>query len=177
MNEEQAIESFSKLWHREHSVRPRLFSGLCARCGEMFWTGRRTASYCRKGCALKARRMEKNHLWRGGIVRNSNGYVKLYAPDHPHVKTQRYICEHRLVMEKHLGRYLLPFENVHHKNGIKNDNRIENLELWTMRQPGGQRVSDVVDFVCKNYLADVLAYIDAMAERGPIMSMIAGFNK
>ena len=54
------------------------------------------------------------------------------------------IFEHRLVMEQHLGRALLPHENVHHKNGIRDDNRIENLELWSTSQPYGQRVEDKI---------------------------------
>jgi biotin operon repressor/DNA-binding Lrp family transcriptional regulator len=73
-----------------------------------------------------------------------DGYAMVPAPDdYPRDKVHNgRVLEHRLVMEQYLGRYLEGDENVHHKNGIKDDNRIENLELWTTSQPSGQRVED-----------------------------------
>lgn len=67
------------------------------------------------------------------------GYVRL-------TKNNKAQMEHRLVMEEYLGRELLPYENVHHKNGNRSDNRIENLELWSTKQPYGQRIEDKIEW-------------------------------
>jgi len=88
---------------------------------------------------------EKASGWKGGKNKKQNGYVLVYCPDHPtkvgKSKRNTYVFEHRLVMEKKLGRCLLPREQVHHKNGIRDDNRPGNLELWVKQQPTGVRVN------------------------------------
>ena len=67
-----------------------------------------------------------------------------WAPGHPRSGKGQYVFEHILVMEEILGRNLLPDESVHHRNGVRDDNRPENLELWTRPQPTGIRVTDAI---------------------------------
>jgi hypothetical protein len=77
--------------------------------------------------------------------RTGNGYIQLSAHwDHPNASERGRILEHVKVMSDTLGRPLLPGENVHHKNGVRDDNRPENLELWVTSQPSGQRPDDLV---------------------------------
>lgn len=95
------------------------------------------------GCYRGENLRGENHPnWRGGRVFNMGGYALLWVPEHPAGNGRGYVFEHRLVMEEKIGRYLLPHENVHHINGIKGDNRPENLELWSKSQPPGQRAED-----------------------------------
>lgn len=122
----------------------------CENCGSSFelqaaWKrkGQHTGKYCSKACMyehrakfpeLYAQKMREGRGNASGRWINAQGYVM--------IGKQR---EHRLVMEQILGRKLESHENVHHKNGNRQDNRPENLELWVKQQPAGQRVKDLLD--------------------------------
>lgn len=75
----------------------------------------------------------------GQWSRNTKGYLRKKINGEE-------ILQHRMVMEEILGRPLHPFENVHHKNGVRQDNRPSNLELWVTKQPKGQRPEDLVEW-------------------------------
>lgn len=88
----------------------------------------------------------------GTIAEAEGGYLRIKV-DTGH-GARDWIKHHKYVMEQKLGRKLESFENVHHVNGIKNDNRPENLELWITKQPKGQRVKDLIEYskwILKNY--------------------------
>src|SRR3990167_8817691 len=75
----------------------------------------------------------KNPAWRGGIIKHYLGYIYIYKPIHQFSDHHGYIFEHRLVVEKYLGRYLKPEETVHHVNEIKDDNRPENIIVFSSK--------------------------------------------
>lgn len=133
--------------------RTRASVAECARCGQRFLKTvySKDVLHCSKRCGVQSaveqgRKVgigDKSHQWTGGRLERG-GYVLVYAPDHHSVAgtSRRYVMEHRLVMEQKEGRPLKRHEQVHHVNGIRNDNRPENLELWAKQQPSGQRVHE-----------------------------------
>lgn len=93
--------------------------------------------------------------------RNRNGEGSLGSDGYRRYMVDgKNVLEHRRVMAAHLGRPLAPEEYVHHVNGVRDDNRIENLELWSSWQPPGQRVTDKVGWakeLLRMYEPDALA--------------------
>lgn len=156
------IPHLERNWHRprqicsvENCSSPARAKGLC---------GAHYAAARSHGDPLAGRKYTK----RGTAHRyiDANGYVVLYRTVDG-VRTK--ILEHRFVMERVLGRPLESFENVHHLNGLRNDNRPENLELWTKPQPAGQRPEDLAEWVVEHYPELVEA---AQAKRGQLRLVI-----
>lgn len=88
--------------------------------------------------AAEAKRGKHSNSWKGGRFKSRRGYIYIFKPDHPNATKSGYVLEHRYIMSQSLGRPLNPWETVHHKNKIKDNNNINNLELFTRRTHKGQ---------------------------------------
>jgi HNH endonuclease len=145
------------------SCRSRVLSyDLCA-CGAR---KHRQSSTC---AACRTEKGASNSNWKGGQTWHKRGYLMTWVPGHPRAGKGSYVFEHILVMEKMIGRYLLPGENVHHRNGVRDDNRPENLELWTSPQPAGVRAGDAVAWA-REILARYEGKLDALGITGAMAS-------
>ncbi len=100
---------------------------------------------------------ENNPSWKGGKHTSSQGYVSIHKPYHPHARSGGYIFEHRLVMEEHLGRYLLPHEIVHHIDGNRQNNNIKNLFLTTNKKHKSRYVDGYKEGFARGFLISYLA--------------------
>ena len=105
-----------------------------------FWLGKRFSLEHKKKLSLshlgQSHKLTEEHKRKIGLSNlksekkiDSNGYVHIYNPQHPFCNAKKYVREHRLIIEKQIGRYLHKWELVHHINEIRNDNRVENLRI------------------------------------------------
>jgi len=135
-----------------HEIKNRQLK-KCLYCGKPFSCPpcRTKRRFCSLNCCNLWAKGERSPFWKGGKIKTVFGYITTYAPTHPYCNSLGHVMEHRLKMESHLGRHLLPTEIVHHINGIKDDNRIENLGLFSSRSdhakhhhPKGEKVKRLI---------------------------------
>lgn len=138
---------------------------ICQRCNKEH-NRKKSIKYCSEDCMYYAflerqakTKREQTRIKKGlpldhprlikpngmGHSCTSRGYVVVFKKGHPNCRNgQGSIYQHVLIMSEYLGRPLRKGEIIHHKNGIRDDNRIENLELWDYAHPSGQRLEDKI---------------------------------
>ena len=136
------------------TISPKEWEISCKLCSEIFIHKYRNAFYCpscrKKHNLITYKHNKSKNLYPKTKRKNGEGciaktgYRYITKVGHPNASTNGKILEHTFVMSEHLGRPLDKMESVHHKNGIRHDNLIENLELWSRYQPIGQRIVDKI---------------------------------
>ncbi len=135
--------AFNPRSNRQRYCSPRCKNGeaVCRQCGQMFIPSRHTRkTFCSNECAYQS-----GHLPLGTKRPTGEGYVyvKVLYGTPGATRGGHWMLEHRYVMQETLGRPLEPYEKVHHINGVRDDNRSENLEIWKHKsQPSGVRSED-----------------------------------
>lgn len=157
---DQTLDNFNKDYYKDKTY----IRGTCKRCQNIGFSQKNKAKNvsCNKqciGCGVSISYRNKTNRCRSCINfgytskkwLNSHGYVLIYH-------NKKRLLEHRVIMEDKLGRKLFPHETVHHKNGNRTDNKLENLELWSTFQPRGQKIEDKI-----KYAKEILAIYDPTA--------------
>jgi len=148
---------------------PERWNKNCLKCEKKFVTRFHKQNFCSKQCQKENNKINRRIAYRiennidlnipikikkpnGSGHKEKQGYRFINKMRHPNASKSGRIYEHIFIMSEYLGRPLNKGETVHHRNGIKDDNRIENLELWASGHPGGQRVKDKIEW-CLDFLS------------------------
>lgn len=146
----EKIKEYSRQYREKNRLKCQERSRISQQKKPEYYSEKRRENYRRKKGIPLDDPFRKRKNGEGNI--DSQGYKTITVKGHPNQMDEKgRIREHVYIMSNYLGRPLSKGETVHHKNGMRNDNRIENLELWSKSQPAGQRVEDKVKW-CIEFL-------------------------